>query len=218
MSMIKIFLYLLIFSLLPIVSYAQEEESEKTILYVTDKLRLSLYSQSNAQSEVLDYLGSGDRLVIEEVSGAYARVTTPSGEQGWVKRGFLVAEPTASIRLDQTIETNELLREELEKLNNSKVVLDQYEQDMDTMATQIETLKQEKLSAEDTVNSLIEAAERRQKADKQSPQLALVKKIAINYWEYLAGSALVMLLLGFLIGKKSTESAIRRKFHGIKVW
>lgn len=218
MSMIKIFLYLFILSLLPTVNYAQDTESEKTILYVTDQLRLSLYSQSNERSDVLEFLSSGDRLVVEEVSGSYARVTIPSGKQGWVKRGFLVAEPTASIRLGQMTETNELLREELEKLNNSKVVLDQYEQDMDAMASQIETLTQEKLSAEESVSKLIEAAEKRQKAEKQSPQLAIVKKIAISYWQYLAGSALIMLLLGFLIGKKLTESAIRRKFHGIKVW
>ena len=216
--MIKIFTYILIFSLLPAVNYAQEEESEKTILYVTDMLRLSLYSRPDDSSNVLEYLNSGDRLVVEEAAGPYARVTIPSGKQGWVKRGFLLEEPTANIKLEQMTETNELLREELEKLNNSKVVLDQYEQDMDSMAQQIETLEQQKLAAEDTVTSLREAAEKREIAEKQSPQLALVKKIAINYWQYLGGAALIMLLVGFLIGKKSTESAIRRKFHGIKVW
>ncbi|NNE64570.1 MAG: hypothetical protein HKN34_10845 [Gammaproteobacteria bacterium] len=216
--MIKYIFYLLIFSLLPVANYAQEVDSEKTILYVTDQLRLSLYSESNERSNVLEYLSSGDRLVVEEVSGSYAKVTIPSGKQGWVKRGFLVPEPTATIRLEQMTETNELLKKELEKLNNSKIIIDQYEQDMDSMSAQIETLKQQKLSAEDTADSLIKAAEEKARAEKQRPELALVKKIAINYWEFLAGAALIMLLLGFLIGKKSAETAIRRKFHGIKVW
>ena len=86
------------------------------------------------------------------------------------------------------------------------------------MSEQIETLKQEKLSAEETAKSLLIAAEKRALEDKQRPELALVKKVAINYWEYPAGAVLIMLLLGFLIGKKSTEVAVRRKFHGIKVW
>lgn len=199
-------------------SYAQVADSEKTTLYVTDKLRLSLYSKPDGQSNVLEYLSSGDKLIVEETAGAYARVTIPSGKQGWVKSGFLLPEPTANVRLEEMEEINQLLKKELEKLNNSKIIIEQYEQDMDSMSEQIETLKQEKLSAEDTAKSLLIAAEKRALEDKQRPELALVKKVAINYWEYPAGAVLIMLLLGFLIGKKSTEVAVRRKFHGIKVW
>lgn len=199
-------------------SYAQVADSEKTTLYVTDKLRLSLYSKPDGQSNVLEYLSSGDKLIVEETAGAYARVTIPSGKQGWVQSGFLLPEPTANVRLEEMEEINQLLKKELEKLNNSKIIIEQYEQDMDSMSEQIETLKQEKLSAEETAKSLLIAAEKRALEDKQRPELALVKKIAINYWEYPAGAVLIMLLLGFLIGKKSTEVAVRRKFHGIKVW
>lgn len=199
-------------------SYAQVADSEKTTLYVTDKLRLSLYSKPDGQSNVLEYLSSGDKLIVEETAGAYARVTIPSGKQGWVKSGFLLPEPTANVRLEEMEEINQLLKKELEKLNNSKIIIEQYEQDMDSMSEQIETLKQEKLSAEETAKSLLIAAEKRALEDKQRPELALVKKVAINYWEYPAGAVLIMLLLGFLIGKKSTEVAVRRKFHGIKVW
>lgn len=216
--MIKIFLYILIFAVLPTSSYAQVADSEKTVLYVTDKLRLSLYSEPDGQSNVLDYLSSGDKLVVEETAGPYARVTIPSGKQGWVKTGFLLSEPTANIRLEEVEETNELLKKELEKLNNSSIVIEQYEQDMDSMSEQIETLKQEKMSAEDTAKRLLIAAEKRALEDKQRPELAVVKKIAMNYWEYPLGAAVIMLLLGFLIGKKTTEVAVRRKFHGIKVW
>ena len=199
-------------------SYAQVADSEKTTLYVTDKLRLSLYSKPDGQSNVLEYLSSGDKLIVEETAGAYARVTIPSGKQGWVKSGFLLPEPTANVRLEEMEEINQLLKKELEKLNNSKIIIEQYEQDMDSMSEQIETLKQEKLSAEETAKSLLIAAEKRALEDKQRPELALVKKVAINYWEYPAGAVLIMLLLGFLIGKKSTEVAVRRNFHGIKVW
>ena len=111
--MIKNFFILAICFLLWAPGHAQVEDSEKTVLYVTDQLRLSLYLEADAQSDVLLYLSSGDRLVVEEVSGAYAKVTAPSGRQGWVKRGFLVTEPTATIKLEEMIETNEVLKEEL---------------------------------------------------------------------------------------------------------
>ncbi|MCP4431560.1 MAG: hypothetical protein GY806_11320 [Gammaproteobacteria bacterium] len=216
--MTKKYIYAFIFFLLPISSYAQMVDSEKTVLYVTDQLRLSLYVEANDQSSVVLYLTSGDSLIVEEVAGPYARVTAPTGKMGWVKRGFLVSEPTASFRLDEMLETNDLLKKELERLNNSKVVLDQYEKDMDAMNSQIETLKQQKQLAEETVDNLISAAKEKDQAEKQRPALASVKKLVITYWQYLAGSAAIILLLGFLIGKSSTESAIRRKFHGIKVW
>lgn len=197
---------------------AQVEESEKTVLYVTDQLRLSLYSEANERSNVLLYLTSGDRLVVEEVSGPYAKVTAPSGRLGWVKRGFLVSEPTAVTQLAAMIETNEVLKQELEKLNNSKIVIDQYEQDMDSMSAQIEALKIENEAAEDTIKQLSIAAEELKQAEKQQPTLNVVKKIAIGYWQYLAGAAAFILILGFLFGKSITESAVRKKFHGVKVW
>lgn len=216
--MIKKIYYLLILCLASIPVYAQDEDSEKTVLYVTDQLRLSLYNEASEQSGILLYLNSGDRLVVEEVTGAYAKVTAPSGRQGWVKRGFLVSEPTASIRLEEMIETNDLLKKELEKLNNSKVVLEQYEKDMDTMSAQIATLQQEKQSAQETIDRLRKAAEEKKQAERERPALNVLKKIALGYWQYLAGSAVMLLLLGFLFGKSITESAIRRKFQGVKVW
>lgn len=218
MNMIKNFFILAICFLLWAPGHAQVEDSEKTVLYVTDQLRLSLYLEADAQSDVLLYLSSGDRLVVEEVSGAYAKVTAPSGRQGWVKRGFLVTEPTATIKLEEMIETNEVLKEELEKLNNSKIVIEQYEKDMDSMSTQIETLKQEKQSAQETIDNLLKAAEATKLAEKQRPALTAVKKMVFSYWEYLAGSAALILILGFLFGKSMTESAVRKKFHGVKVW
>lgn len=216
--MIKNFFTIVILFLMSLPVNAQVEESEKTVLYVTDQLRLSLYSEANERSNVLLYLTSGDRLVVEEVSGPYAKVTAPSGRLGWVKRGFLVSEPTAVTQLAAMIETNEVLKQELEKLNNSKIVIDQYEQDMDSMSAQIEALKIENEAAEDTIKQLSIAAEELKQAEKQQPTLNVVKKIAIGYWQYLAGAAAFILILGFLFGKSITESAVRKKFHGVKVW
>ena len=198
--------------------FAQQDDSDKTVLYVTDQLRLSLYEQPDAQSKVIIYLNSGDKLIMEESAGPYARVTTPTGNRGWVKRGFLVSEPTSSLLLQEMAENNDLLKKEMEKLSNSKIIIDQYEKDMDAMSSKIETLAQEKLSAETTINDLRQAAEEKAMAEKAQPALASLKKIAISYWQYIALAVVTILILGFLVGKSITERSIKRKFQGIKVW
>ena len=121
---------ILIFACAPI--HAQEASDEdKDRQYVTDQLRLSLYSHANSSSQVVKLLQSGDLLEIEQIQGPYALVTAPGGARGWVKRGFLVAEPTSNLLLLEEQKRSEGLAAEIEKLNNAKVVIDQYEKDMD---------------------------------------------------------------------------------------
>lgn len=216
--MSKYLICIVLVFLLPASVYAQVTEDDKTELYVTDQLRLSLYEQANAQSNIILYLSSGDKLIVEEVDGPYARVEVPSGKIGWVKRGFLVSNPTSNLLLAEVTETNELLKKELEKLNNSKVVLDQYEKDMDAMSSKIEVLKQEKQTAEAMIDNLQQAAEEKQQAEKAKPLISSLKKVALTHWQSIAILVSVVLVLGLLLGKSITQRAIKRKFHGIKVW
>jgi len=213
----KIFASLLAVILVSVVQ-AQENDSATQDRYVTDQLRLSLYEQADSRSNVIQLLGSGDKLVVEEIAGPYAKVTTPAGNRGWVKRGFLVSEPTASLLLAEFEQKNELLKRELEKLSDSKVVLDQYEKDMDTMSGKIISLESEKQNAEQTIVALNEAAKEKLQQEKARPALASLIKIGTAYWQYIALTALFVLIIGFVIGKQITEASVKKKFHGIKVW
>ncbi len=201
-----------------LVGAVQAQESDTQVRYVTDQLRLSLYEQADSQSNVIQLLGSGDKLVIEEIAGPYAKVTTPAGNRGWVKRGFLVSEPTASLLLDDFEQKNELLQNELEKLNDSKVVLDQYEKDMDAMSEKLAGLESEKQDAEQTIVALNQAAEEKLRQEKAKPALASLIKIGTIYWQYISLVILFILIIGFIIGKQITEASVKKKFHGIKVW
>ena len=234
--MIKNFLLVIMIALLtPPSLQAQETEAEaveseeeiRDILYVTDRLRLSLYSQADSKSGTLQLLNSGDKLAILQISGNYALVITPNGKQGWVKRGFLVPEPTAILLLEEEKKKNEQLSEDIEKLGNSKLVIDQYEKDMDVLTENIQALKIENDQASNTITELKQAAQ--EKAEIQAVKDALLdsnqalpmmvlKTTAISYWQYLVPIAVLFILAGFLIGKLFTESRIRRRFHGIKIW
>jgi SH3 domain protein len=234
--MTKYFLLVIIVVLLtPLSLQAQEAEKEavvseeeiRDILYVTDRLRLSVYPQANAKSGTLQLINSGDKLSILQISGNYALVITPNGKQGWVKRGFLVSEPTASLLLEEEKKKNAQLSADIEKLGNSKLVIDQYEKDMDALTENIKGLKIENDQASNTIIELKQAAQ--QKAEIQAAKDALLESnealpmmvlmtTATSYWQYLVPVAVLFILAGFLIGKLLTESRIRRRFHGIKIW
>ena len=197
---------------------AQISNSDTQAQYVTDQLRLSLYEQADSQSKVIEYLSSGDKLVVEEIAGPYAKVITPTSKRGWVKRGFLVSEPTANLLLTEFEKKNELLKQELEKLNNSKVVLDQYEQDMDAMSDKIAVLEEDKQKAEQTIVDLETAAEEKLREEKARPALASLIKVGTIYWQYILLAITMIIIIGFVIGKQVTEASVKKKFHGIKVW
>lgn len=208
------------------------DNADKDRQYVTDQLRLSLYQDASSKSKVLKLLRSGDMLIIDEIRGPYALVTAPDGTHGWVKRGFLVSNPTASILLLEEQQKSASLFEELEKLGNSKVVIDAYEKDMDGLVIKIEGLEASNREAIETIARLeqeIEATQQQeseanlqQEVDSQ-PQPGELSIVELqdtlkNYWKIIASSALALILLTFLVSKLIIETRIKSKFHGIKIW
>lgn len=186
--------------------------------YVTDQLRLSLYEQADQRSKVVQLLSSGDKLVVDEIAGPYASVLTPQGNRGWVKRGFLVSDPTSGLLLAEMDKKNKKLELELERLANSKAVIEQYESDMNAMSEKLHSLEGEKESAQQTIIDLKKQAKEKTQQEKAKPALAILINMATIYWQYIALACAIIVLLGFFVGKSVTQSSIRRKFHGIKVW
>ena len=221
-------LVLLFFSPNLLAQEAEEVDGEiRDILYVTDQLRLSLYPQASDKSGSLQLLSSGDKLAIIQISGNYALVKTPNGKQGWVKRGFLVPEPTATLLLKQEKLKNQELNQEIEKLANSKMVIDQYEVDMDAMSENILFLEAKNEQFQQAFADLEQAAQR--KAEVEAAIAASVESnmalpfkalltTAMTYWQYLIPFIALFVLMGFLVAKMFIEARLRKRFHGLKVW
>ncbi len=201
-----------------------QDMDDKQQLYVTDKLRLSLYYEAGGKGGTIVLLNSGDKLTIEEVSGAYALVTTSDGNRGWVKRGFLVLEPTSNLMLEAEKKRTESLVQEIEKLRNSKVIIDQYEKDLDTMNENLQGLISEKEKAEITIEFLQQTVEKKTKeieylADYGAvPPVELLNTLTAAYWKQMIAIAIFIILIGFFTGKQIIEARVKKKFHGIKVW
>jgi SH3 domain protein len=221
-------LVLLLFSPNLLAQEAEEVDGEiRDILYVTDQLRLTLYPQANDKSGSLQLLSSGDKLAVIQISGNYALVITPNGKQGWVKRGFLVSEPTATLLLKQEKLKNVELEQEIDKLANSKMVIDQYEVDMDAMSENILVLEAKNDRFQQSITELEQAAQ--QKAEMEAAIAASVESnmalpfkalltTAMTYWQYMIPFIALFVLIGFLVAKLFIESRIRKRFHGLKVW
>jgi len=206
------------------IATAQESANDgKDRQYVTDQLRLSLYANANSKSKVLGLLQSSDLLIIDEISGSYALVTAPDGTRGWVKRGFLVTTPTSSILLREEREKNASLFDEIEKLGNSKVIIETYEKDMDEMIGKMEVLEIEKDEANEAVATLQQKISEQQlkldrKQENNEPAAEVLLKVLLLYWKLILPGLLVLILLCFLISKLVIESRSKARFHGIKIW
>jgi hypothetical protein len=222
--MTKLILALTLLTICSLQASAQDAAtSAEDRLYVTDQLRLSLYQDANSQSEVLKLLQSGDLLIVDEIRGPYALVTAPGGLRGWVKRGFLVSSPTSNILLDEERKKNESLAEELEKLSNSKVVIDTYEKDMDGMLKNMEILKSEKDEANEAIAALEQKLVDKQleldrKRENNEPAIKVLAETFLLYWKIILPGLLALLLLCFLLSKVIIERRIKARFHGIKIW
>ena len=227
--MIKFFLSLIL-TICCVQAFAQDStNTEKDKQYVTDQLRLSLYQDANSKSKVLKLLQSGDALLIDEIRGPYALVTAPEGTRGWVKRGFLVTSPTSNLLLREEREKNASLFDEIEKLSNSKTIVETYEQDMDEMTSKMEQIQIQKLEADDTIARLQQEILDKQleidqkleidlKKENNEPSIEILWETLRHYWEIIVPFLVALLLVCFLISKKMVESRIKARFHGIKIW
>lgn len=201
-----------------------QDADEKQQLYVTDKLRLSLYRNADGKGGTIELLASGDKLTIEEVKGAYSLVTTPTGKTGWVKRGFLVLEPTSNLMFEEEKKRTESLVQEIEKLKNSKVIIDQYEKDLNSMNENLQALISDNEKAETTIESLEQTVGMKIKkiealSDYRTiPPVELLSSLSAVYWKHTIAIAAFIILISFFTGKLMAEAKVKRKFHGIKVW
>ncbi len=202
---------------------AQEDTSQdRDRQYVTDQLRLSLYANPNGTGQI-ELLRSGDLLEVEQVQGNYALVTTSDGKRGWVKRGFLVTKPTSNLLLAEEQQKTEALQAEIDKLGNSKRVIDQYEQDMNTMAGQMQALEEARTEADEKILELQAEVEAKQleidlRANNEVPAHIVLAETFLAYWQMIVPILVVLVVISFFVSKSIIESRIKAKFQGIKIW
>lgn len=188
--------------------------------YVTDSLKLRLYSQASDTSEVLLSIESGDSVEILEIQSAFSKIVTNDGSVGWVKSAFLVEEPPEKLLYYSVSEQNRQLKEEVEALKNTTPIetasidSDQSEQ---IAQLQVSLNEQQELNLKlqqqlENTDTNLEVAEL---APVQTMQTALFSEEKSNL-TYLA-IAIGLLFAGLLLGLKIARWRMRRRLHGFSL-
>lgn len=175
--------------------------------YVTDMLRLGVHRAEDTSDEAFVYLNSGDALEVLERNRFYARVRLPTGEVGWVRGAYLVDEEPARRRVNQL------------------------EQERDTLASELETLKAtvsdrlarlDELEAEAKARAEASRGERAELEDLRSTNTKLTRSLQRYRFSvpvnWLLGAILSCLLAGSLGTWWWLDRRSRRRHGGFRIY
>ncbi len=215
-------LLLLAVSLLAGPVLAEEEEETR---YVTDTLRLRLYSEPDSASTALRTLKSGDALTVLEKRGRYARVRTEAGEEGWVKRTYLVKEPPAALRLAELQQQLEALQKQLAEREKRIAALEKQLKDSGINTNLLKQLEDKVVQLnQENVNLFNEKGKLRKQLEQAQLELYHLKndrreadedRARLERQALIGGGALLLgLLLGLYAGYRFYDRRIRRRFYG----
>ena len=213
------------------------------IRYVTDKLRLSVYPHGNGEGERLGVLGSGTPVTVLKRNGAYVKVRTRDGLEGWVKAAYLQKEPTAALRLARLEKENEALREEIEGLKSrlrevsEKSVDPEHKTEGESPAEapagpdpRVAALEEELRSLRTVHQALLEEYESLKarvgsREDAGAPSNggispsggSLADRVFAMPWIATVLALLTGLLAGVVVGRRASEGRLRRRLYGFRL-
>ena len=114
--------------------------------YITDKVLVGVYEDSNADSALLTTLPTGTPLEVIERSGSFVKVRSPDGSNGWIENTYMIEhKPAQLVVLELT---------DQQKQTDEQLVLAQAE--LRAIQEQVDTLKQSRGNSDqsDEIKSL----------------------------------------------------------------
>lgn len=193
--------FLLALLLFTLAAPAQETE------YITDILQLGLFDNQTASGQPIRNLVSGTAVTVLERIPNYARVRTPTGEEGWVKSAFLVSDKPAQLRVAEV---------------EAKIGELEHERDMAIAARDS--------AASDTADLVARAERELAAAQADRDTLARLQQENEMFesrmelyrgalpWPWVAGALVVALGAGFFAGYWWLDAQIRRRHGGFRVY
>ncbi len=177
------------------------------ILYVTDKIKITLRTGPSIQNKILRMLLSGTKLYpTGEVENGWIKVKTETGVEGWVLKKYTLTRPPASLKLKDCLQQTQKLTGVVKENKNLKNELSSLKKEYETLknnflelkndAANIETLKNNYLTAKKELELLKSSVF---KLEKENSYLRSRKNL---YW-FLIGALTVLFsfFVGFIIGR-----------------
>jgi hypothetical protein len=175
--------------------------------YVIEQLVVSVTSAPDVESERIGQVKSGDKLELIEREADQSHVRLSNGKDGWVKSSYLTADPPLQTRLTERTAEVEKLKQDADKLRQED---DKLKQDVSRLESQ---LAASRVARTATSDSPPPPAPIHDTVFLRSPEHS-----SDTPWLLLLGISAVMLLVGFLVGWKSLDSRIRRKYGGLRIY
>jgi hypothetical protein len=182
-------------------------------VYVIEQLVVSVTSAPGGEGDRVATIKSGDRLELLERQSDEAHVRLPSGAEGWIKASYLSSDQPLQRRLTERTA-------ELEKLK-----LDVNRLEAELAAARAGSAAHPAAAAPPADPSPTTVSAGGPDTAQASPGIRDVSGFLTTpelpsppLWEWVLGTAAVMLLLGFTLGWRMLDRRIRRKFGGLRIY
>jgi hypothetical protein len=168
--------------------------------YVVGQLVVGVTATQEADSERIGQVKSGDRLEVLGREGDETHVKLSNGKEGWLETSYLSNDAPLQARLIERTA-------EVEKLKKQS---DQLEQDVSRLEGELAAARAAHSATSDSPPppAPVHDTVFLQEPDRQSS----------TSWGAVLGVGAVMLLSGFIVGWKTLDRRIRRKYGGLKIY
>jgi Bacterial SH3 domain len=206
-----------------------------TPIYVIEQLVVSVANVPEPDGERIGQVKSGDKLELIERQGEEAHVRLPGGKEGWIKASYLSTEQPLQYRLTERTAEVEKLKQEGDKLKQdvgrlqselaaaSRVAHNVVSAPVSTSgatsgATPAGTPKAANTPQETIPPPVADALSGGSTPMRETVFLRSPERPGQTPWPLVLGTSFVMLLAGFVLGWRTLDRRIRRKYGGLRIY
>lgn len=203
------------------VGLSSKQEAQKNtnkIMYITDKLKVTLRSGPGLKYQIIKMLSTGNKVTaISTSSNGYTQVQLPNGGKGWILSRYLISSPPSALVLphvkSQLASTKNSLNQALKKISQEQAKLTDLQKSKKQLQGKYNALNQNYHSLVKTSKNAVDLKKQNtflaKKADKNIQTLndlsrenkKLHRQLEIKWFIAGGGVLFVGLLIGLLLPK-----------------
>jgi hypothetical protein len=181
-------------------------------VYVIEQLVVAVGSEPGQAGERVGQVKSGDKLELIDRQGDEAHIRLPSGKEGWVKGSYVSAEEPLTHRLTERTAEVDQLKQDVSRLQ-SELATARASHDPPPPAVPMPAPVTSPVPPPSVSSVNNTAQPMRDAVFLRSPD-----QTGQTPWEWVLGTAAVMLLAGFVLGWRTLDRRIRRKYGGLRIY
>lgn len=185
-------------------------------LYVIEQLVVGVTSEPDGASSRVSTIRSGDRVEVLQHEDDQIQVRLASGEEGWVKASYLSSDPPLRQRLEERTQELEKIRQRNTQL---EAELARAREDS-TAPAAADSTPASALTPEIARPASVPIVSATPVV-KETPIIAGFPKVSTEprpVWHWVVGCGSAGLIAGFILGWRSLDRRIRRKYGGLRIY